>query len=343
MDFQRAPEDERQLEERLSAPPEGVAADLAAFAGDLVILGAGGKMGPGLARMARRAFDSLGRSDRVIAVSRFSSAQARAGLEEAGIEVRCLDVLQADPSELPDAALVVSLLGQKFGSSTDLESTWAVNALLAAKVVERYRGSRVAVLSTGNVYGLCVVGRGGSREEDAPQPVGEYAMSALGRERLAAYCCRRYDVPTVLLRLNYACDLRYGVMVDLADSILRDRPVDLSMGYFNTLWQGTANAWILRSLALCSIPATVLNLTGPEELSVRDVALRLGSRLGRPPRFVGQEAPTSLLSCADRACRLWGRPEVDADTLLDWVAEWSARGRPTLGKPTHFESRSGRF
>ncbi len=334
---------EDRLEGALSEPTDGVVEVLGRLEGDIILLGVGGKMGPSLARMARRASDAAGARRRVIGVSRFASG-GRKALEAHGVEAIACDLLDADEVDrLPDAANVVFLAGRKFGSSGDEATTWATNCTVPGAVCRKFRHSRLAAFSSGNVYGLVPVEGGGSREGDAPRPVGEYAMSCLGRERVFEYHSRALGMPMVLIRLNYACELRYGVLVDLARKVWDGEAIDLDMGYLNTIWQGDANAMALRSLALAETPPRVVNVTGPERLSVREVCERLGRLMGRPVRFSGSESPTALLSDARPGLDLLGPPRVGADQLIEWVACWLARGGRSLGKPTHFESRDGRF
>jgi nucleoside-diphosphate-sugar epimerase len=279
----------------------------------------------------------------VIGVSRFSS-----GGEEAfaahGIEtIRC-DLLDEEAvAALPDAPNVVAMVGMKFGATGNEPATWAINCYLPALICRKYRHSRIVAFSTGNVYGLTAVAGGGSREGDAPRPVGEYAMTALGRERMYEYFSLALGVPVALIRLNYACDLRYGVLVDLARKVWAGEAVDLGMGHFNTIWQGDANAMTLRAFDHAASPAWAVNVTGPELLSVREVCGRLGELMGRAVRFTGAEAATALLSDARRGVDLLGAPRVGAPELVEAVARWVARGGRSLGKPTHFESREGRF
>lgn len=334
---------EVDLEERLSRPTSPVIELLSRLSGDYLFLGVGGKLGPSLARMARRALDRVGKRDRVIGVSRFL-AGGEAALEAHGIEtVRC-DLLDEDSvRRLPEAANIVFMAGRKFGSTEDAAATWAMNTYLPAAVALRFRASRILAFSTGNVYGLSAATAGGSREGDPLEPVGEYAMSALGRERVFEYFSRALPVPVALVRLNYACDLRYGVPVDLARQILAAQPVDLTMGYFNTIWQQDANAQALCALEHAATPPFVVNVTGPERLSVRDVALRLGQLLHKGVQFAGSEAQTALVSNTERAMRLFGPPDVSAAQLIEWVAHWTSTGGRLLDKPTHFESRSGAF
>jgi nucleoside-diphosphate-sugar epimerase len=333
-----------QLEDRLSEPLPEVVQTLRRLEGDIIVLGVAGKMGPSLARMARRASDVAGIRRRIIGVARFSSASLEAELRQHGIEtIRC-DLLDgAAVQQLPDAPNVLCLAGMKFGATGQESLTWAMNTHLPAIVCRKFARSRVVAFSTGNVYGLVPAVGGGSVETDPLAPVGEYAMSCLGRERMFEHFSRTLGTRVALVRLNYACDLRYGVLVDLASKVLAGRPVDLGMGWFNTLWQGDANAMTLRCFDHVASPPLPLNLTGPEVLNVRETCDKLGKLLGRQPVFVGTEAPSALLSNAGRAFSLFGQPRVNADQLLGWVAAWLLQGGPTLNKPTHFEARDGRF
>jgi nucleoside-diphosphate-sugar epimerase len=335
---------EAALEDALSAPSAGLLASLRSTPGDIVVLGAAGKMGPTLARMARRAIDALGRRDRVIAVSRFSSPKAEQALHTWGIEtIRC-DLLDRDAvAALPDAPNVIFMAGQKFGTSDAPSLTWAMNVVLPWIAAERYAESRIVAFSTGNVYALSSVLGGGARESDAPSPIGEYAMSCLGRERIFEHAASRRGTRVAIVRLNYAVDLRYGVLVDIASRVLRGERIDLRMGHVNVIWQGDANDWALRCLAHASAPPFVVNVTGIETLAVRELAVRFGELLDRAPSFTGTESADALLSNASVAHRLFGPPSVPVSTLIEWVAEWVHAGRPLLGKPTHFEERTGAF
>jgi nucleoside-diphosphate-sugar epimerase len=336
--------DVEQLEEILSEPTPAVVECLGRLDGDLLILGAGGKMGPGLSRMARRAFDESGKKGRVMAASRFSNPEAGSQLRAWGVEVIACDLLDEEAVErLPDAPNVIFMAGMKFGTTGNEPQTWVLNAFLPGIVCRKYRRSRIAAFSSGNVYGLAAVDSGGSKEGDPPNPTGEYAWSVLGRERIFQHFSRALDLPVVLLRLNYACELRYGVLVDIARRIAEGLAVSLSMGWFNTLWQRDANAMALQSLAYAEAPARILNLTGPEVLGVREVAKRLADLMGLPVSFEGRESTQALLNDAREAFRLFGQPSVGADLLLQWVAEWVKTGGASLGKPTHFESVDGRF
>jgi len=337
-------QDLEQLEDRLSEPPPEVVETLRRLEGDLILLGVAGKLGPSLACMARRASNLAGIRRRIIGVARFSSAGTEAGLQRRGLETLRCDLLdEAAVRQLPDAPNVLYLAGMKFGATGQESLTWAMNTHLPAIICRKFTRSRIVAFSTGNVYGLVPAAGGGSLETDGPAPVGEYAMSCLGRERIFEHFSRTLGTRVALVRLNYTCDLRYGVLVDLARKVFTGVPVDLRTGWFNTLWQGDANAMTLRCFDHVASPPLALNLTGPECLNVRETCERLGKLLNRAPVFVGTEASTALLSNARRAFSLFGQPRVNADQLLAWVAAWVRQGGPTLNKPTHFEARDGRF
>jgi Nucleoside-diphosphate-sugar epimerases len=343
-----APADEAELEDRLSRPTAALVSDFATgLTGDILVLGAGGKMGPSLARMARRALDAAGRrSQRVIAVARFSDPAARALLEASGVETLPADLSDRTQVErLPDTENLVFMAGQKFGTAAAPERTWAMNAYVPAVVAERYAPARprTVVFSTGCVYPNTPVASGGSREEDPLEPLGEYANSCVARERLFEHFAGAHRAPLLLFRLNYAVDLRYGVPVDIARKVRDGEPIDLTTGHVNVIWQGDANAMALRSLLHAAWPPVALNVTGPETVSVRDLAHRFGDLFGRPPILAGEEADTALLSNAARALALFGPPEVPLETLVRWCAAWQRCGGRLLNKPTRFEARDGRY
>jgi nucleoside-diphosphate-sugar epimerase len=332
------------LEDLLSEPTPAVVETMRRVEGDVIVLGVAGKMGPTLARMARRATELAGVRRRVIGVSRFGSPEQEASLQRHGIEtIRCDLLDEAALARLPDAPNVIFMAGRKFGSTGDEPLTWAMNTYLPALVCRRYASSRIVAFSTGNVYGLRRAGTGGSVESDPPRPVGEYAMSCLGRERMFEHFSRALGIPTVLVRLNYAVEMRYGVIVDVARRVMAGEAIDVTMGYFNAIWQGDANAMALALLNHAASPALVVNVAGPEELSVRDTCEMLGRLMDRPVTIYGREAPDALLSNGTLVRTLCGEPRVDAQQLIRWTADWVRRGGASLDKPTHFESRDGRF
>jgi len=334
--------DVADLENRLSDPSAGAVEAMCRFDGDLLLLGAGGKMGPTLAWMARRASDLAGVRRRVIAVSRFGDTWLAEALNARGVEtIRCDLLDESQFALLPDVPNVVFMTGMKFGSAGQPWLTWALNVFLPGLVCRKYRNSRIVVFSTGNVYPLTPVARGGSKEEDTPGPVGEYAQTALGRERIFEHFSRALGVRVVLLRLNYAAELRYGVVADVARTVWAGESVDVTMGCFNALWQGDANAMALQAFDHAASPPAVINLAGPEVLSVRRLAEEFGRRFGKPVTLRGAEAADALLSNGQRGHQLFGYPRVPARQLIDWVADWVRRGGASLDKPTHFETRDG--
>jgi nucleoside-diphosphate-sugar epimerase len=337
-------ETEVQLEDLLSRPPPGVIEVLRRLDGDILLLGVGGKIGPSLARMAKRAAEAAGVRRRVIGVSRLAKVDLADQLHDAGVETIACDFLdEAQVSQLPEVRNVIFLAGMKFGSTMQPAMTWAVNSYLPAVICRKYRRSRILAYSTGNIYGLTPVGKGGSQEQDAPNPVGEYAMSCLGRERIFEYFSHMFQIPAALFRLNYACELRYGVLVDLAQRVWTGQPVELTMGYFNTIWQGDANAIALQTLGHASAPPLILNVTGPEQLSVRELAKQFGQLMGKRVNFVGQESAHALLSNAQASHRLFGPPQVGIAEMVQWIAHWVMQGGSSLEKPTRFESPDGKF
>lgn len=333
-----------ELEERLSRPTPGVLETLQNLPGDIVILGVAGKMGLTLARMAQRAVEQLGREDKVIGVARFSNPDAEAQLQEVGVQTRRCDLLDREAvQQLPDVPNVLFLAGQKFGAASQPELTWAMNTLVPAHCAEKYFESRIVAFSTGCVYPLSPVLQGGSREEDALAPPGDYANSCVGRERIFSYHSQKNGTRLAIYRLNYAIDLRYGVLLDVAQKVRNGEPLDVTMGHANVIWQGDANAQALQCLAHASSPPFVINVTGPETISLRALAQRFGELLEREPVIMGQEAPTAWLSNAAKAHRLFGYPTIALDQMIEWVADWVRAGQSTLGKPTHFEEREGKF
>ncbi len=332
------------LEDLLSRPTPEVVDTMRRLEGDLIVLGVGGKIGPSLARMARRASDLAGARRRIIGVARFSSPKVRDGLEAQGIETIPCDLLdRAALNALPEVPNVLYLAAMKFGSTGQEATTWAMNCYLPGMVCEKFRASRIVAYSTGNVYAMVPPESGGPTEEAVPGPVGDYAMSCLGRERIFSYFSRAMDIPVALLRLNYAHEMRYGVMVDLAQQVLAGREIDVTMGHFNAIWQGDSNAMTLRALDHAASPPRIINIAGLEVLSVRRVAERFGELLGKPVALVGTEAADALLSNGRLGCELLGHPRVTMEQMIAWIADWQSRGGPTLGKPTHFQTRDGKF
>jgi nucleoside-diphosphate-sugar epimerase len=332
--------DVEALEERLSRPDADVCADLAALDGDFLILGAGGKIGPSLARMARRAAPER----KVFAVARFSNRRLIEAFRQQDIEPIEADLLDpAAVAGLPAARNVVLMAGYKFGASVDPAKTWAVNTLLPARVAAALADRRLVAFSTGCVYPFVSLASGGATEDTPLTPPGEYAMSCVGRERAIEWEAGRNGTRALLLRLNYAIDCRYGVLHDIAAAVLAGQPIELDTGYVNVIWQGDANAMALRALRHCADPAVGLNVTGPEILPVRWLAEEFGRRLGRMPSFRGEPAPTAWLNNAGKAFGLMGYPKVALATMLDWVADWVGRQMPSLDKPTGFEVRDGAY
>jgi nucleoside-diphosphate-sugar epimerase len=329
----QAIENEEQLDALLSTPRPELIADLAAIDGDILILGVGGKMGPSLARLARNATGK-----RIIAVARFSTPTLRQDLEAVGIETIAADLLDpAALAALPQTKNIIFMAGHKFGASFNPAFTWAMNVHMPALVAQHFAASKIIAFSTGCVYPFVPVTSGGSTEQDAPAPPGEYAITCLGRERMFEH----FGTSGRLLRLNYSIDLRYGVLHDIAVAVRDQTQLDVTMGHVNVIWQGDACAQALRLLRHTTTPTTPINITGPATLAVRDLAHALGQRLGRTPILTGQEAPTAWLSNAAEATRLFGPPTISLDTMLDWTADWVAHHRPSLNKPTKFEVRTG--
>ncbi|NQU20187.1 MAG: NAD(P)-dependent oxidoreductase [Candidatus Nealsonbacteria bacterium] len=337
-------DDVEQLEDLLSEPTDGVVETMARLEGDVVFLGVGGKMGPTLARMARRASQQAGVRRRVIGVSRFSSPAVQQRLETHGIEtIRCDLLDRSRLDALPEVPNVVYMAAMKFGTTGREATTWAMNAYLPGMVCEKFHAARIVAFSTGNVYAMTPVDRGGSLETDPPQPDGEYGMSCLGRERIFSYFSAAREIPVALIRLNYANELRYGTLVDLGQRVAAGEPIDLTMGHFNAIWQGDANAMVLRALDHTAVPPRVINIAGLETLSVRRVAEQFGELFGKPVEFSGTEAPDALLSNGQLGSELLGRPRVTLDQMVRRIADWLSRGGETLGKPTHFQVRDGKF
>jgi nucleoside-diphosphate-sugar epimerase len=340
MDLPNRFEDVAQLEEAMSAPSPELVSTLERVPGDIMVLGVGGKMGPTLARMAKRAAPGK----RVIGVARFSESGLREELERHGVECIQADLLSREAiAALPQVENIVFMAGRKFGSTGSEWLTWAMNAHVPALVAERFARSRIVAFSTACVYPFVNVGSQGAKEQVPPTaPSGEYANSCVARERLFEHFSHEHSTPGRLIRLSYAIDMRYGVLHDVAQKIVHREPINLAMGYANVIWQGDANDWTLRSLAHCTTPTSALNLSGPK-IRIRNVAVALGKRLGIEPILTGSEAPTAWLIDSSEAYRLFGEPRVSLDKMLDWTADWVSRGGKSLNKPTHYEARDGKY
>ncbi len=333
-----------QLMDILSTPTPELVDFFRRLKGDLMVLGVAGKIGPSLARMAKRAAEQAGVDKRIIGVSRFNSDGLRNSLEKNGIETVRGDMLDAQfLKNLPTVENVIFMAGKKFGSAENIPLMWATNTYLSGLVAERFKASKIAVYSTGCIYSFSPVKTGGATEETPPHGRGEYAQSCLGRERLFEYTSLKYKTPVVVLRLNYAVEMRYGVLLDIALKVKNNIPIDLTMGVANTIWQGDANALALRSLELCDSPAKKINLTGPETLSIRWVANRFGGLFKIDPVFENQESDTAWFTNSALCQRLFGYPTVPLDQVILWTSKWIENNMPTLNKPTHFENRSGKF
>lgn len=328
------------LDDLLCRPSQALIDDLNTIDGDIMILGVAGKMGPTLAGLAKTALPGR----RVTGVARFSEPRSREWLQGRGVETIACDLLDETAIKaLPKAKNIVFMAGRKFGAEGDLSLTWAMNAHVPALVAQAFRDSRIVAFSTGCVYPFVPVDGKGADESVQPNPPGEYAQSCVGRERMFEYFSRKFSTPGRLFRLNYAIDMRYGVLHDIATKILQGKPIDVGLGHVNFIWQGDASSQALRCLAHCDTPTSPINVSGHEILAVRDLAAKLGARLGREPILVGKEEPTAWLTDTSQAVKLFGLPVVDTDQLIKWTADWVARSMPSLGKPTKYEVRDGRY
>ena len=332
--------DENGLEDILSEPTEATKKIVAGLSGDIVVLGAGGKMGPTLAMMLKKA----SANKRIYAVSRFSDKAVRSRIEQAQVETIEADLLdESHYRKLPDVENVFYLAGMKFGSTGNQPLTWALNSFVPALVARRYKDSRIVAYSTGNVYPLVETTGGGATEETVPEPIGEYAQSCLSRERMFEYFSQLYKTPVTLIRLNYANEPRYGIIVDLTSKILNDKPIDITMGAVNLIWQRDANDYIIRAITLAKSPPTVLNVTGPEIIPIRSLAEQIGKTLDKKPKFVSREAPSALLSDASYCISTFGLPQTTLEQMVAMIAKWVAAGKKMLNKPTKYEIRDGKF
>ncbi|WP_119081056.1 NAD-dependent epimerase/dehydratase family protein [Chitinophaga alhagiae] len=328
----------------LLQPSDALVADMATLEGDILLLGVGGKIGPSLAKLAKQAVDRSGVPRRVIGASRLSEPGLREELESYGVETIKVDLLDdAALQTLPDVKNVLYLAGTKFGTTGKESFTWAMNAYLPGRVAEKYKNANIVVYSTGNVYPFTPVFSGGADESVAPGPIGEYGQSCLGRERVFQYFSSKHNTPILIYRLNYANDLRYGVLLEIAKSVLAEKPIDIRMGHVNVIWQGDANEIALRSFLHCNVPGKLLNVTGPETAAVRWIAEQFGKLLGKTPQFLHEEQPMALLSNAAESFRLFGYPRVGLQQMIELTAAWLQSGGATIQKPTHFQERAGKF
>ncbi len=335
---------EEQLEEALSRPAPALVKMMGELEGDFILLGVAGKMGVSMARMAKRACIKAGVQKRIIGVSRFSSPQQQVFLEESGVETIKGDLLNQEfINNLPEVENVIYLAGMKFGTEGNESFTWAMNSFLPGLVVEKFKNSKIIAFSTGCVYPLVKISSGGSKESDAPDPVGEYSQSCLGRERLFEFGSIKNKTQVVLIRLNYAVEMRYGVLVDIATKVHNDEIIDLTMGYANVIWQGDANEMILRSIQYCDSPAKHLNISGPEVISVANIAKQFGKIMHKEVRLTGVEADSALLVNVLQSHQLLGKPTVALDQVIKWTADWIENDYRLLGKATHFEVRDGKY
>jgi nucleoside-diphosphate-sugar epimerase len=333
---------EADLDDLISRPGAEAVQMFSRINGDIIFLGVSGKIGPSLARMAKRACEEAGVKKHITGVALFNTGEQQREIEKYGVETINGDLLDTGfLKSLPAVRNVFFLAGMKFGSVDNLPLTWAINSYLPAIVAEHFSKSRIVAFSTGCVYPLVAVSSGGSVETDMPVATGEYAQSCLGRERMFEYGCNKYKNEVTLIRLNYSVEMRYGVLCDIALKVKNDQPVDITMGHFNVIWQGDVNDFVLRSLEHSRCPAKILNITGPEILSVREVALEFSRLFGVKVQFVGKEAETALLSNSSEAYKLFGRPGMPVSQVIKWTAEWMKQGGKLLGKPTHFEVRDG--
>ncbi|MEX2381764.1 MAG: NAD-dependent epimerase/dehydratase family protein [Opitutales bacterium] len=335
---------EEGIDRFFGRPTEGALETMRNIEGDVALLGVGGKMGPTMASMLRQGFDRLGKKNRIFGVSRFSNPRMIELLESFGVEIVRCDLLNRDEvARLPEASNVVTMSAFKFGAASAPEMAWAMNTIVPVYIAERFPAARIVVFSTGCVYSFSSAQEGGSREDSPMEPPGDYANSCIGRERVFTHFSKKHKTPVAIFRLNYAIDLRYGVLVDIAQKVLHGEPVDVGMGYVNIIGQGDAVARAIQCFDHTDCPPFVINVTGPEVLRVRDLAQEFGERFGVELKITGEEEPNALLSNARKSMELFGPLTVDAGTMIEWVACYMKDGGELLGKPTHFETRSGKF
>lgn len=333
-----------KVDDFLSVPSPGVIATVAQTPGPFLILGAGGKLGLHLCSMLRASLTQLGRTDRVLAVSRFTTLRDRTDFESRGVETCPCDLTDATGlAALPDAPTVFFLAGVKFGTATAPNLLHAVNVELPARIAARFRNSRIVAFSSGCVYPFVTAASGGATESTPASPIGDYAASCLAREEAFAAAALLQGNPIALIRLNYSVEFRYGLLVDIAKAVLAGHPVDVTTGHVNVIWQPDALAHCIQSLELAGTPAVPVNITGPDTLAVRDLAERFGVLLGRPAIITGTEANTAWLNNAALSHHRFGLPATPVDTMMQWIAAWLLNDGETWGKPTGFQRRDGRF
>ncbi|MBQ7399650.1 MAG: NAD(P)-dependent oxidoreductase [Clostridia bacterium] len=335
---------EEKLNELLTTPSEALVEDIKKIDGDIMVLGAGGKMGYTLCVLAKNAIKKAGIEKRVIAVSRFSDEYARNYLTGEGVEIISCDLLNLEQLRtLPDVKNIIYMAGRKFGTDGEEWKTWALNSTLPAFVCEKFKNSNIVVFSSGNIYPIVPISSGGCTENDKVGPIGEYPMSVLARERAFEYAANTYGTRVFIYRLNFAVDLRYGVLYDMAHNIINGTPIRLETPVLNCIWQGSANEYAIRAILHTASPVNVMNITGPETISIKKAATMLGKYLGKEPIFEGEEGNDAYLNDASLAMEVFGYPAVSANTLIRWQAEWLLDGGRGLGKPTHFEERKGSY
>lgn len=332
------------LEKNLLQPSDKLLKDISCIEGDILILGVGGKMGPGMAKLAKQAIDKTGLQKKITGVSRFSDKALQKKLEQDGIETISADLLDDESlKKLPDASNVIYLAGHKFGSTGNEPFTWAMNAYLPGRVAEKYKHSNIVAFSTGNVYPLAEISSGGLSEEYPPAPVGEYGQSCLGRERIFQYFSQKNQTPVLIYRLNYAIDFRYGILLEIANAVFTEKEIDLRTGNVNVIWQGDANEMAIRSLLHCESPAKILNVTGPETVSIKWLAEQFGTAFGIGPKFIGETQNTAFLSNASGAHKIFGYPRITLREMIEITAFWIKEGGTVFNKATHFQERRGKY
>lgn len=333
-----------QLMTALTTPSKRLIEDIKKINGDILILGVGGKMGPSLALLAKKALEEAGKNNKVIGVSRFSSGNLQNELESNGVETLAADLLvDEDLNGIPEVKNIIFMAGKKFGTTGNEHETWGMNTYLPSKVAKKFPNSNIVVFSSGNIYPFVDIANGGCTEDTPTSPIGEYAQSCLGRERIFTYFSIKNETPMLLFRLNYAIDMKYGVLLEIANQVYNDMPVDLTTGVVNVIWQGDANEYAIRSLLHCTTGPNILNVTGPETISIRWLAEQFGNRFNKEVTFINEEASSALLNNAGKAHQLFGYPNVTLQEMIEWTVEWIENEGEVIEKPTHFQERKGEF